>query len=89
MIWKTSNGRWIERHGDWRPWFAWKPVSVEPPLECEHGQPVTRAWLCVVWRKGVLVRGRRFWLYLPFDQMDRPQQAQPAAKAAPRLRIVK
>jgi hypothetical protein len=90
MHWKTSTGRWIERHGEWRPWFAWKPVLLEPPLECEHDQPTTRAWLCLVLRKGLLIRGGRFWLYRSLDQIERPRQPAPPRRAGkPRLRVVK
>ena len=93
MIWKTSTGRWIERYGEWRPWFAWHPVPLEPPLDCEHDQPVTRAWLCIVWRKGLLIRGRRFWLYASLDQIDpmgvEPAPPRPVHETGPRLRVVK
>lgn len=69
MIWQTANARWLARHGSWRPWLAWHPVSLEPPADSASDQPTHRAWLCIVWRIGVIVRGQRFWLYREFEAM--------------------
>lgn len=65
MIWRTRNGRWLDRFGQWHAWFAWRPVTLENP---SGGVRALRAWLCPIARIGVVVRGRRFWLYaLPAD----------------------
>ena len=77
MIWRTFNGRWLARFGAWHPWFAWHPVTLENP----SGEVrVERAWLMVVMRLGVVVRGRRFFLYatpavLGVDQAEPPPAA--------------
>lgn len=90
MIWKTRNGRWLDRFGTWHPWFAWHPVSLENP----SNRPRLRAWLCQVARIGVIVRGRRFWLYaLPTDVELRyappPAELRRIADRGKHLRAVK
>ena len=93
MIWTTLTGRWLARYGEWRLWFAWRPVSLEPQLDSKHAEPVTRAWLCVVWRIGVLVKGQRFWLYRAVDEAVLKTPAvpdiEPAARGGRHLRLVK
>lgn len=62
MIWRTRNGLWFDQYGKWHWWFAWHPVLLESP-DADQPNRLTRAWLSPVARLGVIVRGRRFWLY--------------------------
>lgn len=82
MIWRTRNGRWLDRFGRWHRWYAWHPVT----LEDERDVSTTRAWLCSVARIGVIVRGRRFWVYCKPDQigLDKPMQQRELRRRAQR-----
>lgn len=86
MIWRTRNGRWLDRFGQWHAWFAWHPVSLEPPAEAASRESLATAWLEPVARIGVVVRGRRYWLYaLPAD-VGLGQPALPPAELRRRAR---
>ena len=85
MIWRTRNGRWLDRFGQWHRWYAWHPVALECPDD-ERQDNLTRAWLCHVARMGVIVRNRRFWIYTALDQigLDEPDQQRELRRRAHR-----
>lgn len=82
MIWRTRDGRWLDRFGKWHRWYAWHPVT----LEDERDVRLTRAWLCPVARIGVIVRNQRFWIYTALDSigLDEPDQQRELRKRAHR-----